>query len=174
MYLQKACSKTCCIAKEKASYQSNQKCDINLSSIIQPLIENTGRFTENYAIDLLSSIKHIYDVLNDRNVTKPAYIFFGIRRLGVDHFDYIIARHADACQKKDSISETPYRKLYCLCIKKEKEIMAGYESVETNLYDITHVISNYDMIEDAVMLNKPVYTLCGEDYRAAHPEFIFM
>lgn len=56
---------------------------INTSSILTKLIQEAGRWCENYASDLFWDWKEIEEVLCDRDVETCNYLF-GFRRSGVD------------------------------------------------------------------------------------------
>lgn len=85
---------------------------INLSSIETFLIQETGRYCERYASDLLISWNSIKETMADRNpFTQVSYQFLGIRKSGVDGLSYVMA---NIQQYKHQISylEQYYRKLY--------------------------------------------------------------
>lgn len=176
MYLTKTCKTP--LVSEHNSYIKGLSPSVNLSSIMQYLIEATGRYTENYAIDLLCGIKHIYDtidVIADETINKPVYIFFGIRRLGVDHFDYIIARHADAFSAPYvNDSDETYRKMYCVYIKKSiSDKTPNLIDVTAELYDITQKYHKLDMVRDADDFGIQPKNLSAKDYREHITDCVF-
>lgn len=102
-------------------------CSPNLSSIYTKLIQDTGRFVEHYASDLLIDIKHVqewednvYNTMknsygrNTVNIPTEIY-YFGLRQYGVDHIDFIKCRH-----------NNEYRKIYKLTLSCEN----GYVKAE--------------------------------------------
>lgn len=173
MYLTKACKTP--LVSEHSTYLKGESPSIGLSSIMQYLIEATGRYTENYAIDLLHSIKHIYDVIGDETVDKSVYIFFGIRRLGVDHFDYIIARHTDVFSGPyANDNDETYRKMYCVYIKKSiSDETPNLIDVTTELYDITQKYHKLDMVQDANDFGIQPKNLSAKDYREHITDCVF-
>lgn len=72
--------------------------DINMSSILTAIIQDTGRFAESYASDVLFSLAEIYtltenlpkDFRPDEPIDK--LIPIGIRQLGVDHGAFIMSK----------------------------------------------------------------------------------
>lgn len=65
--------------------------NINMSSIYSKLIQDAGRWTVDYASDILYDIEEIADYI--KNPTdKIAYFPIGIRRNGVDGYNFIISR----------------------------------------------------------------------------------
>lgn len=73
-----------------STYGQNAK-NINMSSIYSRLIQEAGRWTINYASDLLYDIKAIANYI--KNPTdEVAYFPIGIRRNGVDGYNFIISR----------------------------------------------------------------------------------
>ena len=173
MYLTKACKTP--LVSEHNSYIKGESPSVILSSIIQYLIEATGRYTENYAIDLLCGIKHIYDTISDETIDKPVYIFFGIRRMGVDHFDYIIARHTDMFSVPyGNDSDETYRKMYCVYIKKSiSDETPNITDVTTELYDITQKYHKFDIVKDAEYFGIQPKNLSAKDYREYITDCIF-
>ena len=104
--------------------------NINISSIITKLIQETGRFTENYASDLLYDIDH------------------GIRENGVDGNSFLMNR------LKDSLGyygypdyARNYRKIYAVRIRnryKQPNTLDGIPDCEVILRDITHSLNKMD------------------------------
>lgn len=77
----------------ESTYGQNAK-NINMSSIYSRLIQEAGRWTINYASDLLYNIKDIAEYI--KNPTdEVAYFPIGVRRNGVDGYNFIINRLLD-------------------------------------------------------------------------------
>ena len=104
------------IAETDALVGPSGNTDINITSILTPLIQITGRFCESYASDLLMQLNKLYPFM------KPKWpmelnrwtIPFGIRAQGVDHHSFIVDRLLET--KKGTWSdyvypEQVYRKL---------------------------------------------------------------
>ena len=87
--------------------ESNQEYSINLSSIYTKLIQETGRFCERFASDVLYGIKTLESFMNE---TGPFEVteFFGLRENGVDGFEYIMHNF------KNGYSASYYRKIYAV------------------------------------------------------------
>lgn len=65
--------------------------DINYSSILTRLIQETGRWCESYASDLFIDWEAITENLTDRAYTGGKYLF-GFRQMGVDGNAFVISR----------------------------------------------------------------------------------
>ena len=73
---------------------------INTSSILTRLIQEAGRYCENYASDLFIQWSRVEKMLNDE--IEPKTQFFGFRENGVDHEEWIDNR----------LQEDPYHHQY--------------------------------------------------------------
>lgn len=78
---------------DRGHRQSNNGCySINLSSILTKLIQDTGRFCDTHADDVLFDIENIVDTAKhgvEGKVPNVAIIAVGIRANGVDGAEYI-------------------------------------------------------------------------------------
>ena len=102
-------------------YSDNDGFQINCSSILTKLIQETGRFCEQYASDLFIHWKKIEKKLNDPDYEGGCY-FFGIRESGVDSTSYI--DHEITTRKRGEKSVdlgNYYRKIYRLDVTVENE-----------------------------------------------------
>lgn len=111
--------------------------NINLSQIITFLIQNTGRFTERFASDLLFNLKHLERLTEPHPVekTETSVILYGLRTNGVDHTAYILNRLQDSCHAYTIYTrqENHYRKLYATEITTHPD-----QSCTVALYDLTN------------------------------------
>ena len=107
---------------------------VNLDEIYQILIENTGRFVESHAADLLITIPRIIECIADRNTTKHI-IYFGLRRNGVDHEEFILNRLQDL----KCYGQYYYRKIFAVRIEKQT-IDDCYMDITVQLFDISNNI----------------------------------
>lgn len=91
--------------------------DINYSSILTKLIQECGRLCESYASDLFISWNTIMKKLKEKTLETSSYLF-GIREMGVDHNDFVLAR----CNS-GSRAYYAYRKMYRLDITIEGDLI---------------------------------------------------
>lgn len=119
-------------------------CGINLSDIHTRLIQDTGRFAETHASDLLYTIPHIEEAVHDFK-SMDDIIYFGIRAGGVDHEEYIEANYKKDCANY-FIERERYRKIYAVRVAKTKD--NGFIDVTVRLYDISRTIYEADVKAD--------------------------
>ena len=95
------------------NYENELVWDINTSSILTKLIQDTGRFAERYASDLFIDWQSVEKYINsgclERCLENHTW-FFGIRKDGVDHEAFITSR----MQNNPMHWEHNYRKLFRL------------------------------------------------------------
>ena len=123
------------ITKESGTIRTNSdediKTSINLSSIYDTLIYNTGRFTERFASDLIIDIHNLEEaVFNKPFENKDRIFLFGMRRDGVDHNNYIYSNIKSYASQTGYLN-TYYRKILAVKIQIEPV------SYSTNMFDIT-------------------------------------
>ena len=70
---------------------TSDRWDINMSDIFTYLIHRVGRYTENYASDLIYYIEAIKDSLTEYDINGKTFLI-GIRYNGVDGNSYIASR----------------------------------------------------------------------------------
>lgn len=93
---------------------------INLSDIFSTLIQETGRFAEHYASDLIISIdsfrKEAVALLNSRPQTPVVCnAYFGIRQSGVDCESFLNIRLTKAAEHNDYFKfQNQYRRIYAI------------------------------------------------------------
>lgn len=66
--------------------------DINTSAIYSKLITDTGRFCENYASDILISLREVEKYI-DYGCCEDKTFLFGIYQDGVDHTNFVLANY---------------------------------------------------------------------------------
>lgn len=101
-----ACKRQNKTLDECCSYLSpNTSVNINISSIIDTVITNAGRFCERYASDILFDLNTLNDIIENYDPTSPAehIICFGIRKNGVDGNSFLESRI------KNDFRNNPYR-----------------------------------------------------------------
>lgn len=76
-------------------YLQNGKVDINYSSTLTKLIQEAGRWCENWASDLFITWKYNVDIPCENGTLESKSLLFGFRQCGVDHADYIFSRYND-------------------------------------------------------------------------------
>ena len=112
------------IANGRMSLDSNSY-DINLSTILTKLIQDTGRFCDRYASDLFIDWTHILSTI----YSEDDRIFaIGIRENGVDSTSYVI-HHIET-----NWNDCYYRRLYAVKVSHRVDDTTKY--VEVELRDI--------------------------------------
>lgn len=103
---------------EKQQYRAN----INMSSIYTELIQNTGRFCEQYASDLLIDIDRVKAILaTPVDTDTEDYIVFALRQSGVDSNSYVSANLENYGRKDSGWIGLYYRRIYALKIRRESD-----------------------------------------------------
>lgn len=124
--------------------QNEEKYNINYSNIATILIQNVGRFCENYASDFLITWKRVEKsiYLHEKN---REIIIFGIRKSGVDHDTYLIS-NVNTYKHHAGYIENYYRKILALEIRKtDPENRDGCgDCIRMELKDITHHVRFVD------------------------------
>jgi hypothetical protein len=126
-------------AFEKSKSTETSKCnghtssEINMSSICTKLIQETGRFCEQYADDLLIDIARVKTICKNMDSIEHeahAYVAFGIRRDGVDSNSYIAIRFREGgTYRSHSIINDYYRRVYCVKISRIENSFGSMETV---------------------------------------------
>ena len=88
--------------------------DINCSSILTRLIQEAGRYCEQYASDLFFDWTQIDRLLSDGCMQTQSFLF-GFRESGVDHIAFILSKGTDPCY------EYQYRSVWKLDVVREKD-----------------------------------------------------
>ena len=112
------------VAGGRAPFDSDSY-DINLSTILTKLIQETGRFCETYASDLFIDWTHILHTINSEN---DGIFVIGIRENGVDSNSYV-SHHI-----RTNWNDYYYRRLYAVKVSHSADEIAKY--VEVELRDI--------------------------------------
>ena len=99
--------------------------DINYSSILTKLIQESGRLCESYASDLFITWNSIERKLKEKTMETSVYLF-GIREMGVDHNEFILSRY----NNNGCYAKYEYRKIYRLNIFVEGDL------IRMELYEI--------------------------------------
>ena len=106
------------------SYLSpNTSVNINISSIIDAVIKNAGRFCERYASDILFDLNTLNDIIKNYDPTSPAehIICFGIRKNGVDGNSFLESRIENDFRNNPYRISEYYRKILAVHIFFDKE-----------------------------------------------------
>ena len=112
---------------------------INLSEIATILIQNVGRFCEQYASDFLITWNTVEQLVSEYKPDETSEIIcFAIRRQGVDHNTFLLNR-LEEHQHIAGWVDTYYRQILALEIKKEPNIDNSIR-VTCTLKNITHSI----------------------------------
>lgn len=83
--------------------------NINLSTILTKLIQETGRFVERFASDLIIDWDNVRHAIDNEN-EETQYFAFGLRKDGVDSGTYITAN------MQHHWNSEHYRRIYCVAI----------------------------------------------------------
>jgi len=118
--------------KQVLSSATGQGRDINLSSIADILIENTGRFCEQYLSDLFITWDGVRQLI-DKPVSEDTsnIIVFAIRKQGVDSNTFLNSKLEDNV-KHPGWCSTYYRRIYTLHMIRKAD-----KSIECELKDVT-------------------------------------
>ena len=126
--------------------------EVNVSSIATKLIQNVGRYCDNYASDFLITWKSIEECLNAKYNGETRDVFaFGIRQLGVDGNDYIVnrLREWDKGFYPYDMASLYYRKILAVEIHKGPYSLFPDEIMTTvTLKDITGNVKLSDFDKD--------------------------
>lgn len=138
-YLKRATKKCTPLVTETGFLNS----DMNISSTVNLLIQNTGRFVESYAGDLLINLAHVYAMVRKHNVElkgESVVIGFGMRRQGVDHNAFIMNRLSETAKSNPfgyvSV-EKYYRKVFVVTIDNEPAMGLEDTKCIVQLFDVT-------------------------------------
>lgn len=147
---------------------------INLSSIETFLIQETGRYCERYASDLLVTWNSIKETMADRNpFSHVSYQFLGIRKSGVDGLSYVMANMQ---QYKHQVSylEQYYRKLYGIRIlhptAEKPFVTIELRDCSQDLHQLARYIDETDFQLDSYLKQQDEsdVTLLSNVYKAYH------
>lgn len=87
------------------------KYEINYSSILTQLIQETGRYCEQFASDLFIDWESVLRCIDTDAEINETFLF-GLRKYGVDHKEYVFSRF----ENDGAYWEHNYRALYRLDI----------------------------------------------------------
>lgn len=90
------------------------KYEINTSSILTRLIQEAGRFCENFASDLFIDWARIEKELDGSDAILGETFLFGFRKDGVDHNSFILSRYNNGMY---ACPEAEYRSMWRLDIE---------------------------------------------------------
>jgi hypothetical protein len=117
---------------------------MNISSVVNRIIQNVGRFTENYAGDVLIELSHIYAMTKPHKIEpggESVVIGIGIRENGVDHNQYIMKRLAETANESSVLTypvvQKYYRKVLAVEITNQKTKSFNDVYCTVKLFDIT-------------------------------------
>ena len=91
------------------SFENGFYWNINESSILTKLIQDTGRFAERYASDLFIDWQSVDHYIRNGETENKSWLF-GIRESGVDHDSFIYSR----MDNNPRTWQYEYRKIYRL------------------------------------------------------------
>lgn len=138
-YLRKAANKSTALVKETGYIGAG----MNISGTVNMLIQNVGRFTEQFAGDLLIDLSHVYALVGKHPVEakgESVAIGFGIRRMGVDHNAYIMNRLSESARMNPMgypDVEKSYRKVFVVLIDNVPNLDIRDVACTVRLFDVT-------------------------------------
>lgn len=117
----------------------------NISGILTKLIQDVGRFSENWSSDCLYSIATLRE-LSEKEFTLPddkpldEILVFGIRRNGVDHDSYVMTELAKTRDYRSGYiyPERHYRRILAVRVRAEVDYDLHRIRTDFSLRDITH------------------------------------
>lgn len=92
--------------EEFLAHSTDEKYNFNISTMLTLLIQETGRYTERFASDVIISINFMTKALEDPFANNGALFLFGIREDGVDHYEFVRS------QMKNNLGNPAYFKQY--------------------------------------------------------------
>lgn len=116
---------------------------INLSGILTRIIQNVGRFAENWASDCLYTIDHIRSLCENTYSLEQEIdeiYCFGIRKNGVDHNAYIMNRlmeNRHGYWKEYTSAEPYYRRVLAVRVHVFQKSNSSASHIECTLKDLT-------------------------------------
>lgn len=121
-----------------------QRGEINLSRVFSRIIAEAGRFTDDYASDILYGIDDVKALLLDKDAAVPEdgideILVFAVRQFGVDHASYLMnqllrTRH----ELMGYVFPTPYyrRVLAVRCVVSGKRATCELKEISGSLVRI--------------------------------------
>ena len=85
----------------------------SMTGMLDVLIQETGRFVESYASDLLVSVNCMMEKLRSASGNKAGLYLFGLRKSGVDHYEYVRSNMLQNRGCPHRIDDY-YRKIYAI------------------------------------------------------------
>lgn len=92
---------------------SDGKPSYNISSMLTTLVQETGRFTERYASDIIISANSLMKSLDEPFEHDGDIFLFGMRENGVDHYEFVLC-NMDTYAHDSGKFENYYRKIYAI------------------------------------------------------------
>ncbi len=127
---------------KKIATEYGSDAELNISSIGTALIQNVGRFVENYASDLFYDWETLKRVIKESKPGDNSIMLFGLRDSGVDGSDFVMS-HANSSRNAfgNSHMTDRYRKLFAVRVMVTEEGYPGHGragTYEVEMRDITH------------------------------------
>lgn len=125
----------------KAACGSDGKPNYNVSSMLTTLVQETGRFTERFASDVIISIKSFEEALDEPFEHDDEIFLFGMREGGVDHYEFVrcnMSNYEYDCGK----FENYYRKIYAIKLSIEDSITGNSDEVKLVMKEIRKALAH--------------------------------
>ena len=79
-------------AEGRRGYYSG-KYEVNYSGILSTLIQEAGRYCEQFASDLFIDWRRVLQYIENPDIDTEISFLFGFRQFGVDHTEYVFGRY---------------------------------------------------------------------------------
>lgn len=122
-----------------ATCDSDGKSRYNVSSMLTLLVQETGRYAERYASDIIISANSLMRCLDEPLAHINEIFLFGIRESGVDHYEFVRS-NMDSYRNNTSAFEGYYRKIYAIKLTLHDE--NGYDNVRLEMKEIRRELSH--------------------------------
>lgn len=121
----------------------------NISSILTAVIQDTGRFAERFASDVLYTLDHLREIASEKfECDRPLdeVVLIGIRASGVDHNEFVMSRLLDTRRgPADYVyPDHVYRRILAIRVQITPGENRFSADVRFTLRDLTHEIIRID------------------------------
>lgn len=98
---------------------------LNLSDIYTIIIQETGRWCERYASDVLLDLDNLRSIADGHEGNRDEMLIFAMRRDGVDHIPFFMSRISQSVNAFNRYVDTSmYRRILAVRITVDEELSA--------------------------------------------------
>lgn len=101
------------ILSESCLIGSDRRASINISSMLTLLVQDSGRYAERFASDVIISANSLTEAIKDPDECNGRIFLFGIRESGVDHYEFVREQMQNSANRI-SYFDNYYRKVYAI------------------------------------------------------------